>query len=83
LAILGLELLPDLLELGLDHRSRHFEVVIGGELVEQLALHLRAGQARPIPARAAPVIRPLSLSRLSMPERLGEVLVDLALPLGP
>src|SRR3546814_3166133 len=37
-----LELLPDLGELGLDHRRRHFEIMARGELVEQLALHIGA-----------------------------------------
>ncbi len=40
-----LELLPDLGELGLDHRRRNREIMALGELVEQLALHVRAGEA--------------------------------------
>ena len=44
-ARLMIELAPDLVELGLDHRSRNREIVGGGELVEQLALHMGAGEA--------------------------------------
>src|SRR3546814_8102862 len=35
-----LKLAPDLVEFGLHHARRHFEVVIGRELVKQLALHI-------------------------------------------
>ena len=45
MARLVLELVPDLVELGLDHRFRHREIVRGGELVEQLPLHMGAGEA--------------------------------------
>src|SRR3546814_2082925 len=37
-----LKLAPDLVEFGLHHARRHFEVVIGRELVKQLALHIGA-----------------------------------------
>ena len=40
-----LELLPDLAEFRFDHARRHFKIVAGGELVEQLALHMGTGQA--------------------------------------
>src|SRR3546814_12353784 len=36
------KLLPDLRELRLNHRGRHIEIMGGGKLVEQLALHMRA-----------------------------------------
>ena len=39
------KLVEDVLILGLDHRFRHREIVARGELVEQLALHVGAGQA--------------------------------------
>ena len=42
---LMLQLRPDLLELRLDHRRRHVEIVAGRQLVEQLALHVGAGEA--------------------------------------
>ena len=63
-ARLMLELLPDLLELGLDHRGRHREIVAGGELVEQLALHVGAGEAVQLlldlaPEQAAQLVEPL------------------------
>src|SRR3546814_9486766 len=37
-----LKLAPDLVEFGLHHARRHFEVVIGRELVKQLALYIGA-----------------------------------------
>ena len=40
-----LELLPDLVEFGLDHRRRHFKIMPLSELVEQLALHVGAREA--------------------------------------
>ena len=40
--LLGLDLPPDRVELGVDHRRRHGEVVARGERVEQLALHVGA-----------------------------------------
>jgi hypothetical protein len=77
---LGLELLPDLRELGLDHRRRHFEVVLGGELVEQLALHLRAGEPGGL-LLELDLEHLLELVEAVEAERLGKVLVDLALAL--
>src|SRR5690606_6128244 len=76
---LGLELLPDLSELRLDHRRRYFEVMRRRERVEQLALHLRTGQ----PGGLLLELRAdefLELIEAFQPERLGEVLVDLGLP---
>ncbi|MEY4239352.1 MAG: hypothetical protein RL339_1953, partial [Pseudomonadota bacterium] len=40
-----LKLGPDLAELGFDHARRHVEIMTGGQLIEQRALHLGAGQA--------------------------------------
>ena len=75
-ARLMLELLPDLLELGIDHRFRHREIVAGGELVEQLALHMGAGEAVQLlldlaPHQLAELIDPLHA------HRLGEIVVRL------
>ena len=38
------KLAHDVLIFGLDHRRRHFEVMALGQLVEQAALHVRAGE---------------------------------------
>ena len=40
-----LKLRPNLFKLGLNHRRRNVEIMIGGELVKQLTLHIGAGQA--------------------------------------
>jgi hypothetical protein len=42
---LMLELLPDLIELRIDHGGRNREIMSRGELVEQLALHVGASEA--------------------------------------
>ena len=72
-----LELRPDLVELGGDHRRRHFEIMARGQLVEQRALHLRprlpGGFLLKLSAQEA-----LELLEAFEPERLGEFVVDLA-----
>src|SRR3546814_18973411 len=72
---LMLELCPDLLELGLDHRRRHREIVAGGELIEQLALHVRAREAIVLLLDLA-LEQPLQLIEALEPERGREFLVD-------
>ena len=71
-----LELLPDLAELGLDHRGRHVEIVRRGELVEQLALHLRAGQTGGLLLELA-AQQALELLEAFEAQVLGEIVVDL------
>ena len=39
------ELTPDLFELAIDHRNRHIEIMARGQRIEQLALHVSAGQS--------------------------------------
>ena len=73
-----LELLPDLRELGLDHRRRHREIVALGELVEQLALHVRAGEAVELLLDLA-LDQLLELVEPGQAQRLGELVVDRAL----
>ena len=68
----------DVLILGLDHRFRHREIVARGELVEQLALHVRAGEAVELLLELA-ADQALELLEVVEAERLGELLVDLGL----
>ena len=72
------KLVHDVLEFGVDHRLRHRKVVPRGKLVEQLALHVGAREAVQfllllVADEAAQLLEALE------PERLGEILVDLAL----
>ena len=66
----------DILILGIDHRRRNVEIMVGGQLVEQPALHVRAGQAVQflllLVAQQA-----LQLLEVVEPELLGELIVDL------
>ncbi len=77
-ARLMLELLPDLIELGLHHRSGDREVVRRGELIEELALHVGAGEA-------VQLLLDLATNELAElvdslePHRLGESVVGLCL----
>ena len=78
MARLVAKLAEDVLIFGLDHRLRHREIVPRGELVEQLALHVGAGQAVElllllVADQAAQLVEALKA------ERLGEILVDLGL----
>ena len=72
------ELVEDVLIFGLDHRFRHREIVPLGELVEQLALHVRAGQPVQLLLDAGRGSGP-SAARGLEAERLGELVVDLGL----
>jgi hypothetical protein len=75
-APLALELSPDLLELGLDHRRRDVEVAERGELIEQRALHLGASQPGGLllELAAQKVAQHLEVGQA---EVLGEFVVDL------
>ena len=75
LAVL-LDLLPDRVELAVDHRRRHVEAVPVGQLVEQLALGALAGQALVVLADL--VAHPL-LQRVQvfLAELLRQLVVDL------
>ena len=72
------ELRPDLVELGFDHRGRNLEVMIGGQLVEQAALHVRAGQAVQFLLELA-LDQAGQLLEAFEAERLGEIVVELGL----
>jgi hypothetical protein len=72
---LMLQLAPDLVELGVDHRRRHREIVAGGELVEQLALHVGAGEAVELLLDLA-LEQAAQLLEAVEAERLGEIVVD-------
>src|SRR3569623_753619 len=76
-----LQLLPDLRELGVDHRRRHREVMTLGQLVEQLALHVRAGQAVELLLYLA-LEQALQLLEVGQAQRGRQVVVDLALARG-
>ena len=70
------QLLPDLVELGFDHRRRHVEIMRGGELVEQLALHIGARQA--VHFLLDLILHQLfQLVEAFEAQRLGELVVDL------
>ena len=70
------ELRQDVLIFGFEHRFRHLEVVPGGELVEQLALHVGAGEAVELLLDLA-ADEAFQLVEVVKTERLGELLVDL------
>ncbi len=65
------ELRHDVGEFGLDHRRRHFEVMARGQLVEQAALHVGAGEAVQL-LRLLVAQQALSWSRLSRPRVLAK-----------
>ena len=67
--------------LGFDHRDRHREIVALGELVEQLALHVRAGEVVQLLALLI-ADQALQLVEALQPERFGEILVNLGLARG-
>ena len=73
-----LELRPDLLELGIDHRRRHREIMTLGQLVEQLALHVRAGELVVLLLDLA-LQQALELIEAFKAQRFRQILVDLAL----
>ena len=68
----------DVLILGLDHRRRHLEVVVGGELVEQAALHVGAGEAVELLLLLV-ADQALQLVEVLEAELLGELVVELGL----
>ncbi len=70
-----LELLPDLGELGLDHRRRNREVMTIGEMVEQLALHVGASEAVELLLDLA-LDQLLELVEALQAKLLGELVVD-------
>ena len=73
-----LKLLPDLVEFGFHHAGRNVEVVRSRELVEQLALHVGAGQAVMLLLDLA-LEQILELVETFQTQRLGEVVVELGL----
>ena len=70
------QLLPDLGEFGIDHAGRHIEIMPGGQHVEQLALHLGAGQPGGFLFQLA-AQQALELVEAFQTEALGEIIVDL------
>ncbi len=73
-----LKLLPDLLELGIDHLAGDREVMARRQRVEQLALHLRTRQARRFLLQLR-LEQFLQLVETLEAQRLGELVVDLGL----
>ena len=72
---LMLQLTPDLVELGIDHRRRHIEIVAPRKLVEQLALHVGAGEAVML-LLDLPLEQPAQLLQALESQVLRQLLVD-------
>ena len=68
----------DVLIFGIDHRRRNVEIMVGGELVEQAALHVGARQAVQLLLLLV-AEQALQLVEVVEAELLGEFVVDLGL----
>ena len=81
MARLVAKLREDILVLGIHHRHRDLEIVPLGKLIEQLALHVRAGELVELLALLV-ADQALELVEALETERLRELLVDLSLAAG-
>src|SRR3954452_645188 len=75
MARLVAELVHDVLEFGIEHGFGHSEVVPRSELVEQLALHVRACETVELLSELVPD-QTLELVKIIKTKRLGELVVD-------